>query len=96
MPKNLAGTMTYSAYLQLDRLLSSQRTLSNPPHHDELLFIVIHQTTELWFKLLVHELKAEAAPEESRERRYLHPRSKDRRTSCVRHEISFLQRVECR
>lgn len=58
MPTDLSGTMTYTSYLQLDRLLDCQRTLSDPPHHDELLFIVIHQTTELWFKLLVHELKA--------------------------------------
>lgn len=57
MGKDLPKSMTYSEYLQLDRLLSSQRTLSDPPHHDELLFILIHQTTELWFKLVVHELK---------------------------------------
>jgi tryptophan 2,3-dioxygenase len=58
MPTDLAGTMTYATYLQLDTLLTCQRTLSDPPHHDELLFIVVHQTTELWFKLLVHELEA--------------------------------------
>lgn len=58
MVRDLAKTMTYSDYLQLDRLLGCQRTLSDPPHHDELLFIVIHQTTELWFKLVVHELEA--------------------------------------
>ena len=58
MPTDLAGTMTYTSYLQLDTLLACQRTLSDPPHHDELLFIVVHQTTELWFKLLVHELEA--------------------------------------
>jgi tryptophan 2,3-dioxygenase len=50
--------MTYSGYLQLDQLLSSQNPLSDPPHHDEMLFIIQHQTTELWFKLLLHELRA--------------------------------------
>jgi tryptophan 2,3-dioxygenase len=50
--------MTYGGYLQLDRLLSAQLPLSQPPHHDEMLFIIQHQTTELWFKLLLHELRA--------------------------------------
>ena len=58
MADNVARNMTYGDYLQLDALLSCQRTLSDPPHHDELLFIIIHQTTELWFKLVVHELTA--------------------------------------
>src|SRR5947209_1701302 len=49
---------TYAGYLQLDRLLSAQVPLSAPPHHDEMLFIIQHQTTELWFKLLLHELRA--------------------------------------
>ncbi|WLR43022.1 tryptophan 2,3-dioxygenase [Bacillus carboniphilus] len=48
--------MTYSDYLQLDRLLSSQTRLSN--HHDEMLFIIIHQVSELWMKLILHELQA--------------------------------------
>ncbi|HEX9604253.1 MAG TPA: tryptophan 2,3-dioxygenase family protein [Myxococcales bacterium] len=52
------GRMTYGGYLQLDRLLSAQVPLSQPPHHDEMLFIIQHQTTELWFKLLLHELRA--------------------------------------
>ena len=55
---DLAGRMTYAGYLQLDRLLSAQQPLSNPPHHDELLFIVQHQVAELWIKLMVHELRA--------------------------------------
>jgi tryptophan 2,3-dioxygenase len=55
---DLSGRMTYSGYLQLDRLLSAQRPLSDPPHHDEMLFIVQHQVAELWLKLLVHELSA--------------------------------------
>jgi tryptophan 2,3-dioxygenase len=49
--------MTYSGYLDLATLLSAQHPLSEPEHHDELLFIIQHQTTELWFKLLIHELK---------------------------------------
>jgi tryptophan 2,3-dioxygenase len=55
---DLAGRMTYGGYLQLDRLLSAQNPLSDPPHHDEMLFIVQHQVAELWLKLLVHELSA--------------------------------------
>jgi len=47
---------TYSSYLKLDQLLSAQQVRSDPPEHDELLFIVIHQTYELWFKQLLHEL----------------------------------------
>ena len=55
---DLEGRMTYGGYLQLGRLLSAQQPLSSPPHHDELLFIVQHQVSELWMKLLVHELSA--------------------------------------
>jgi tryptophan 2,3-dioxygenase len=58
MQRDLGQEMTYADYLQLDRLLSCQRPLSTPNHHDELLFIVQHQATELWFKLIVHELGA--------------------------------------
>jgi tryptophan 2,3-dioxygenase len=53
---DLAGQLDYAGYLALDRLLSSQRPVSSS--HDELLFIVIHQTTELWLKVMVHELRA--------------------------------------
>ncbi|WP_029144954.1 tryptophan 2,3-dioxygenase [Microbacterium luticocti] len=53
--------MTYSGYLQLRTLLSAQHPLSDPEHHDELLFIVQHQTTELWLKLILHELSAACA-----------------------------------
>ncbi len=52
----LQGQLDYATYLGLPSLLSSQRPLSSPPHHDEMLFIVQHQTTELWFKLIIHEL----------------------------------------
>ena len=55
---DLAGRTTYGDYLQLERLLSAQVPRSQPPHHDELLFIIQHQTSELWMKLLVHELTA--------------------------------------
>lgn len=47
--------MTYGHYLTLDRLLTAQHPVSD--HHDELLFIVMHQTKELWLKQIVHELK---------------------------------------
>jgi tryptophan 2,3-dioxygenase len=52
----LQGRLDYKTYLRLDQLLSAQEPLSSPPHHDELLFIVQHQTAELWFKLEIHEL----------------------------------------
>jgi tryptophan 2,3-dioxygenase len=58
---DLSGDMSYADYLGLDRLLSSQTTRSSPPHHDELLFIIQHQTSELWMKLLIHELTAARA-----------------------------------
>ncbi|UOQ95655.1 tryptophan 2,3-dioxygenase [Halobacillus shinanisalinarum] len=48
--------MTYGEYLNLDQLLSAQNRLST--HHDEMLFIVIHQVSELWMKLTLHELRA--------------------------------------
>ncbi len=48
--------LTYPRYLQLDALLSLQRPLSDGPEHDEMLFIVIHQVYELWFKQILHEL----------------------------------------
>ena len=48
--------VTYNRYLQIDELLSLQRPRSAGPEHDELLFIVIHQVYELWFKEMLHEL----------------------------------------
>jgi tryptophan 2,3-dioxygenase len=51
-----AGQLTYGRYLALDQLLDCQKPVSDS--HDELLFIVIHQATELWLKLMVHELRA--------------------------------------
>jgi tryptophan 2,3-dioxygenase len=55
---DLAGSTTYADYLRLDLVLSAQQPRSKPEHHDELLFIIQHQTSELWLKLLVHELLA--------------------------------------
>lgn len=47
--------LTYSSYLMVDDLLNLQHPRSTPPEHDEHLFIIIHQTYELWFKLVLHE-----------------------------------------
>jgi tryptophan 2,3-dioxygenase len=49
-------SVTYGSYLRLDELLALQQPRSNGPEHDELLFIVIHQVYELWFKEVLHEL----------------------------------------
>src|SRR6476469_6845152 len=56
--RDFSAQMSYGDYLRLDVLLSAQRPLSDPPQHDELLFIIQHQTSELWLKLLVHELRS--------------------------------------
>lgn len=53
---DLNGKITYGGYLQLGTLLSAQRPISG--HHDEMLFIVQHHVSELWMKLVIHELKA--------------------------------------
>ena len=55
------SALTYTSYLQVDELLSLQKPLSAGPEHDELLFIIIHQTYELWFKQLLHEFEAAGA-----------------------------------
>ena len=55
---DLEERLSYSGYLQLHTLLAAQRPLSQPQHHDELLFIVQHQVSELWMKLVIHELRA--------------------------------------
>lgn len=55
---DFSDRMSYGGYLDLETLLSAQRPLSDPEHHDELLFIIQHQTTELWLKLVLHELSA--------------------------------------
>ncbi|HTC48874.1 MAG TPA: tryptophan 2,3-dioxygenase family protein [Candidatus Aquilonibacter sp.] len=53
-----AGQLTYSSYLKVPDLLDLQQPQSSPIHHDEMLFIVVHQTYELWFKELLHDLDA--------------------------------------
>jgi tryptophan 2,3-dioxygenase len=58
---DFSNRTTYGGYLQLQKLLTAQLPLSSPPHHDELLFIIQHQTSELWFKLILHELRAAIA-----------------------------------
>jgi tryptophan 2,3-dioxygenase len=54
----VSDRLTYGSYLRVDDLLTLQQERSDPAHHDELLFIVIHQVYELWFKQLLHELDA--------------------------------------
>ncbi len=56
---DLKGQTTYGSYLHLDQILASQAPLSGA--HDELLFIVIHQASELWMKLCLHELEGARA-----------------------------------
>jgi tryptophan 2,3-dioxygenase len=52
------GRLSYGSYLHIDALLAQQVPESDPPAHDELLFITIHQVYELWFKLLLHEAES--------------------------------------
>ena len=53
--RDLRG-LNYGSYLHLDELLGAQRPLSD--HHDEMLFIIVHHTTELWIKLVIHEIRS--------------------------------------
>lgn len=53
----MSNELTYASYLQIDDLLSLQHPRSSPAEHDEMLFIVIHQAYELWFKQLIHEME---------------------------------------
>jgi tryptophan 2,3-dioxygenase len=55
---DLRDRLTYHGYLKLEQLLAAQQPLSVPVHHDEMLFIVQHQVSELWMKLIIHELGA--------------------------------------
>lgn len=52
------ATLSYNKYLKVPELINLQETLSDPASHDELLFIIIHQTYELWFKQILHETDA--------------------------------------
>jgi tryptophan 2,3-dioxygenase len=58
---DLRARLSYGDYLHLDELLGAQHPLSQPEHHDELLFIIQHQTSELWLKLVLHELESARA-----------------------------------
>jgi tryptophan 2,3-dioxygenase len=53
----LSDEITYGAYLELDALLGLQRPRSHPEHPDELLFIIVHQASELWFKAILHDIE---------------------------------------
>jgi len=70
MSENHDAALTYSSYLKVDELLKLQQPLSEGPEHDELLFIVIHQTYELWFKELIHEFLAAQRSLESGDTHY--------------------------
>ncbi len=52
----MSEALTYGRYLKLDQLLDLQKPLSDGPEHDEMLFIIIHQVYELWFKEMLHEI----------------------------------------
>jgi tryptophan 2,3-dioxygenase len=70
MSNNYDSALTYSSYLHVDELLQLQKPLSEGPEHDELLFIIIHQTYELWFKQLLHEFEAAAKALEAGDSHY--------------------------
>ncbi|NNG20954.1 tryptophan 2,3-dioxygenase [Naumannella sp. ID2617S] len=53
---DFTSEMSYGSYLQLPTLLAAQQPVSDPVHHDEMLFIIQHQTSELWLKLMLHEV----------------------------------------
>ena len=55
---DLDRKLSYSDYLGLDQILNAQKPLSKPEHHDEMLFLIMHQTAELWFKQVLHEVHA--------------------------------------
>jgi len=57
-PLAVSDRVSYDSYLHLDTLLGAQQPLSEPANHDEMLFIIQHQVSELWFKLVLHELDA--------------------------------------
>ena len=54
LPPQNEPRLTYGCYLKINDLTSLQHLLSDPPQHDEMLFFIIHQVYELWFKELLH------------------------------------------
>jgi tryptophan 2,3-dioxygenase len=70
MSEDTSAALTYSSYLKVEDLLRLQAPLSEGPEHDELLFIVIHQTYELWFKQIIHEFQAAGKALQSGETHY--------------------------
>ena len=70
MSENFDSALTYTSYLAVDELLKLQRPLSTGPEHDEMLFIIIHQTYELWFKQLIHEFQEAQRAMESGDSHY--------------------------
>lgn len=70
MSEDTSAALTYSSYLKVEELLRLQAPLSEGPEHDELLFIVIHQTYELWFKQIIHEFQAAGKALQSGETHY--------------------------
>ena len=70
MSNKFDSALTYTSYLQVDELLKLQKPLSEGPEHDEMLFIIIHQTYELWFKQLLHEFEAAAKALEAGDSHY--------------------------
>lgn len=73
-PHPRSDQLTYSSYLEVSELLKLQKPQSTPVHHDELLFIIVHQTYELWFKELLHDLDAVVANLQGAGQ---HPQSRD-------------------
>jgi tryptophan 2,3-dioxygenase len=67
LPTPEPGELSYNSYLKIPELLSLQKPLSKPEHHDEVLFIVIHQTYELWFRLILHEMESSISSMEKKE-----------------------------
>ena len=63
----MSDEITYTSYLGLDQLLDLQRPRSEPEHPDELLFIIVHQSSELWFKAILHDLNGLITALEARE-----------------------------
>lgn len=63
----MSDEITYGSYLELDALLGLQRPRSHPEHPDELLFIIVHQASELWFKAILHDIEGLITALEGRE-----------------------------